>query len=220
MMTSSPLLPPRPMPESAATYAERVSLTNFINAYYQIRDCLAYAPATVLLVGVGAGIERSLLRDRFGLEVTTLDIDAGFQPDYVGSVHEMPMFAARQFDVAIVAHVLEHLDFRYFTPALAEIARVARHALLYLPFGGRHPQVRVTGVSARLDFRARCSLSPLQRIDGTQPVLCGGEHYWECGYRGFEVPRIRRLIEEYFQVDECYHNPEWSYSLNFRLTAR
>lgn len=219
-MHATPLLPPQPMPESAASYAERFSLTNFINAYYQVRDCLAYAPATVLLVGVGVGLERSLLRDRFGLEVTTLDIDAGFQPDYLGSVHEMPMFTPKQFDVAIAAHVLEHLDFRYFTPALAELARVAHHALLYLPYGGRHPELRLRGLSTHLDCWLRCSFAPGKRIDGTQPVLCGGEHYWECGYRGFEVSRLRHIIEQYFIVDECYQNPEWRYSLNFRLTAR
>ena len=76
------------------------------------------------------GLEPVLLRHRFHCDVCTLDIDADFGPDYVGSVHSMKMFSDQQFDVVIASHVLEHLPFSYFRDCLAELARVApRHRL-------------------------------------------------------------------------------------------
>lgn len=211
---------PRPMLEDAKVYATRYSLTNFINAYYQIRDCMQYQPCKILIVGVGVGLEPIILRDKFALQISTLDIDPSFNTDHVGSIHDLRMFQVQEFDVVIVSHVLEHLPFKYFEPSLKEIGRVSKHALLYLPFGGRHPELKFTGLIRFLNFTMRFTLPPLKRIDGTKPELCGGQHYWECGYRGFEVKKIRELISKHFIIDYMYHNQDWSFSLNFRLTSR
>jgi hypothetical protein len=90
------------MPVDAQEYAKAVSLTHYINACYAISDALAYHPKRILLIGVGVGLEPILLRHKFGLDVTTFDIDAGFHPDVVGSVHKMDMFPNKEFDVAVV----------------------------------------------------------------------------------------------------------------------
>ena len=128
---------PKPMPVSGQEYAGNFSFTNFVNLYYQVRDALCYSPRSVLIVGVGVGLEPSLLRSRFGMEVTTFDIDPVFGVDQVGSVHDMAMFSDGKFDLCIASHVLEHLPFEYFEIALQEIARVSSHALVYLPYGVR-----------------------------------------------------------------------------------
>lgn len=211
---------PKPMPVSGNEYAEKFSVTNFINLYYQVRDALLCSPHTVLVVGVGAGLEPAMLRNRFGLDVTTYDIDPEFGVDQVGSVHEMPMFADGQFDLCIVSHVLEHLPFSYFETALQEIARVSQHALIYLPYGVRFMEVKFVRAQRQKEYGFSFAVPRWRKIDGTKPELCGGAHYWEVGYRNFETVRIREIIEKYFIVDEMYHNRDWTYSLNFRLTSR
>ena len=112
------------MPEDADIYSNRYSLTNFINAYYQIRDCMSYQPNNVLLIGVGVGIESMLLKNKFNVILSTLDIDPGFTPDFVGSVHDLSQFKNNQFDVIIASHVLEHLAVPYLDRCLSELARV------------------------------------------------------------------------------------------------
>ena len=211
---------PKCMPHCADTYSNRYSLTNFINAYYQIKDCMSYQPDNVLLIGVGVGIESILLKYKFNINLYTLDIDPGFKPDFVGSVHELSQFKSNEFDVIIVSHVLEHLAFHYFERSIREISRVSRHALIYLPYGGRHAEIKFSGLTRLLNFRLRFSFPPIKRIDGLEPVLCGNEHYWECGYRGFGINKIKKIISKYLIIDKIYHNKDWSFSINFCLTSK
>jgi hypothetical protein len=215
----SSLPQPGPMPHDAEEYAHKYSLTHFINSYYQIRDCLSYAPKHVLVIGVGVGLEPILLRNKFGIEVITLDIDSGFKPDCVGSVHMMPMFSDLQFDVCIVSHVLEHLPFRYFEESLREIARIARHAVIFLPYGGRHLEWKFSYAQRFREYKLALTIPPLRKISGESLDLQQGEHYWECGYRNFDVKKITAIMARYFSIDACYHNPEWKYSINFNLSS-
>lgn len=213
---------PKPMPEDAGQYSNHVSITNFINAYYQVRDTLSYKPSRVLVVGIGVGLDVVILRERFGLHVETMDIDAGFGPDHVGSVHDMSLFGDQGFDVVIASHVLEHLPFRYFRQCLSELARVSRHSLIYLPYGGKHPEMRLTLSERRRDYRCVVNLPPFTKrnISGEQAELQSKAHYWECGYPKFGVRTITGIISDYFIVDKVYHNLDWKYSLNYLLTSR
>lgn len=201
-------------------YARSLSLTNFVNAYYQQRDVLQYHPSRVLIVGVGVGLEPMILRQKFGLEVTTLDIDARFAPDVVGSVHDMRAFADKQFDVVVASHVLEHLPFAYFDRVVDELARVAKHAVVYLPYGGRHLEWKFTWAQRVREYAAHLSLPPLARIAGDKPELQAGHHYWEVGYPGFSPAKLSRLFSRRFTIDRRYHNRDWTYSLNFLMTAK
>lgn len=210
---------PRPMPHNAEEYAQKYSITHFVNSYYQIRDCLRYSPEHVLVVGVGVGLEPILLREKFGIKVSTLDIDPGFKTDYVGSIHTMPMFLDRQFDVCIASHVLEHLPFRYFEESLQEIARVAKHAVIFLPYGGRHLEWKFSYAQRVREYKVTLNIPPLKKISGEALDLQNGEHYWECGYRKFGIKRITTIMARHFVVDTFYHNPDWKYSINFNLTS-
>lgn len=210
---------PRPMPCDAKEYSRNTSLGSYVNAYYQVRDTLRYQPNQILVIGVGVGLEPALLRHRFHCDVCTLDIDAGFEPDHVGSVHDMKMFTDEHFDVAVASHVLEHLPFSYFRDCLGELARVARHVIIYLPYGGRHLECKVI-LSQRFRYTFGFRLPPWRRIDGENAVLQQSQHYWECGYPGFSIRKISSIMSEYFQIDDIYHNPDWKYSMNFLLTSR
>lgn len=217
--TSAAVPQPHPMPVDAESYEKALSITTFINAYYQIRDILTYSPKKVLVIGVGVGLEPLILRSKFSIDVTTLDIDARFKPDDVGSVHDLRLYRDKQFDVVVASHVLEHLPFSYFDTCLDELARVGHHAIIYLPYAGRKLELRLVYAQRVRECSLRLTVPPLARISGNSPVLQAKQHYWECGYRGFSVAEISRRISRRFRIDERYRNRDWAYSVNFRLTA-
>jgi hypothetical protein len=112
------------------------------------------------------------------------------------------------------------LPFSYFRQSLAELARVAGHAVVYLPFGGRHLEWKFTYAQRYREYSIRLRLPPWKRVDGEHLDLQAALHYWECGYPGFSVKKISSIMAEYFHVDETYHNHDWKSSLNFLLTSR
>lgn len=212
---------PSVMPIDREAWARELHLSNFVNTYYQYRD-LQDLPGVrrVLIVGPGQGLDTAVLRWR-GYDVSTFDIDATFHPDVIGSIHDMHMFADKQFDVVIASHVVEHLPIAYLDRALAELARVASFALIYVPSTGRSVQLQLTpGVlglrwSWILDF-----YNWFRRPDPSRPVFCGGQHYWEVGRAGFSRRALARRFGRHFRVLKHYRNPDWLFSFNFVLQAR
>lgn len=192
----------------AANYRHRLGLTNFINAHYQIRDCLRFKPMKVLIIGVGTGIEKAIL-SQLGITVTTLDIDPELHPDVVGSAHDLSMFSKGEFDVVIASHVLEHLPFSLFERCLQQIATVGKHAIIYLPIACLTPEIAF-GVRPLFLTKLRLVLTFFWKT-----YRFNGEHYWEIGTKGYPVRRIIDMMKRYFQIVEHYHNPEWHYSYNF-----
>ena len=212
---------PAVMPVDRQAWGAQLNLSNFVNAYYQYRDLASLGEVrSVLVIGPGQGLGVEVLRWR-EYAVTTLDIDETFRPDHVGSVHEMTMFSEGQFDAVIASHVLEHLAVAYLDQALAEIARVGRYALIYLPVHGRHSQLRwipgIRGwdVSLMLDV-----FNYFEKPDGVTPKYMGNQHFWEVGMRGFRVRDLKRRMGEAFDVISAYRNRDWLPSYNFVLKSR
>ena len=179
---------PAVMPVDRQAWAEQLNLCNFVNAYYQYRDLASLGDCrSVLVIGPGQGLGVAVLRWR-KYAVTTLDIDETFRPDHVGSVHDMTMFSDGQFDAVIASHVLEHLAVSYLDRALAQIARVGRYALVYLPVHGRHgqlrwiPGIRGWDISLILDV-----FNYFEKPDGAAAKYMANQHFWEVGMRGFRV---------------------------------
>jgi hypothetical protein len=209
------------MPVDRAAWYSQINLCNFVNAYYQYRDLASLESVRrVLLVGPGQGLDPVVLRWR-GYEVTTLDIDDVFRPDVVGSVHDLSRFAVGGFDAVVASHVLEHMAVSYLDAALAEIARVARFAVVYLPVAGRHAQLRMIPGFHGLDWSWVGDLfNVFHRPDGMTPQYCQGQHFWEIGYRGYRKHDLVRRFERHFDVLSCYRNHDWLPSLNFVLRSR
>src|SRR5437773_2896392 len=88
---------PAPMPVDRERWFGELDLSNFINSYYEFRDLQSCGNCkTLLIVGPGQGLGTLVLKWR-GYQVTTLDIDETFKPDFIGSVHDLSMFVDGQF---------------------------------------------------------------------------------------------------------------------------
>src|SRR6266540_1385881 len=211
-----------PLPDREAWH-QQLNLSNFVNSYYQYRDVesLNTAGRRMLIIGPGQGLDTQVFKWR-GYDVVTLDIDERFSPDVVGSVHDLSMFESGRFDVAIASHVVEHVAEPYLDKALSEIARVADHALIYLPLAGRAFHLRlipgITALDASLLFYYR--FNPFERPDGTTPKYSEGQHFWEIGLRGWRRRDVRRRLSRHFEIVNEYRNRDWLGSYNFVLRSK
>jgi hypothetical protein len=208
------------MPLDRDAWVRQIGLCNFVNAFYQLRDMAQFPNAKrVLMIGPGQGLDPVVQRWR-GYDVTTFDLDSTFSPDILGSVHNMDMFEDGAFDVAIASHVLEHLPLDHLDGALAEIARVAEHALIYLPVNGLSVQFRISANYRDWDWSRIIDLRKWWRRPGLQDArFMAGAHYWEIGVRGCSKRQVQGRIAHHFQVRNVYRNQDWRPSMNFVLTS-
>lgn len=212
---------PDVLPVDREAWAEEIYLSNFVNAAYLYTDLKKLPTVKSLLeIGPGQGLLKPVLTWR-GYEVHTLDIDETFNPDYVGSVHDMTMFTDKQFDVVIASHVLEHFAVPYLDAALKEIARVGRYALIYLPIAGRHLHVRFMPGVKDIDVSLFINIfNYFHKPDGITPRYCEGQHFWETGMRGFRVRDLIKRVSPFFEVLSIYRNRDWRGSRNFILKSK
>lgn len=212
---------PAVMPGDREAWRVALNRSNFVNTFRQYDDIRSCGAArSILIVGPGQGLDTAVLR-WLGYEVTTIDIDDTFGPDVTGSVHDLSMFRDAQFDIVTASHVLEHLAVPYLDGALAELARVARYAIVYLPVHGRKIQLRLLPGFRDLDLSFTLDLfNYLHKPDGITPRYAQGHHFWEIGMRGFRVRDLLRRFAPYFDVQRHYRNADWAVSHNFVLRSR
>ncbi|HPF40517.1 MAG TPA: class I SAM-dependent methyltransferase [Phycisphaerae bacterium] len=163
-----------------------LNLPRMITYWYQakvVRDC---GGDRALEIGLGMGLTTWILR-RWGLDVSTLDVDPQLRPSIVGDLRRMP-FADNAYDTILIAEVLEHLPFDQFDAALAELRRVTRRSLvitLPCPLVGFNIGVNLPilePIFLSLGFRQMSK----PRFDG--------QHYWELDRIGYPKRRIREHI--------------------------
>ena len=212
---------PSVMPVDRDEWAQQLHLSNFVNAYYQFRDLQLCGKAKkILIIGPGQGFDTQVLKWR-GYEVTTFDIDETFHPDVIGSAHDLSMFEDGHFDVVIASHVLEHLPVPYLDQCLAELARVASYAIIYLPVTGRHFQGQLKMDFKGIDLSICLDIfNYFHKPDGVTARYCQGQHYWELGMRGFRVSDLKQKFGKMFDVMTAYRNRDWNPSFNFVLKAK
>jgi predicted SAM-dependent methyltransferase len=203
------------------SWSKQLHFSNFANAFAQYDDVTSLgAVSRILIIGPGQGLDCAIFRWR-DYEVVTFDVDDRLSPDVMGSVHDLSMFADKSFDVVIASHVLEHVPPSYLDTAIAELSRVAHHALIYLPLAGRTASLRLVPGLRGWDWTLAVRLfNPFRKPDPNHPVFCQGQHFWEIGRPGYSRRQIAQRLLRKFQIRKVYRNPDWLVSLNYVLSAR
>lgn len=216
-------LVPKPtvMPVDREQWGQQLHLCNFVNAYYQYEDIQSCGDVKkILIIGPGQGLDTHIFKWR-GFEVTTFDIDETFNPDVIGSAHDLSMFGDKSFDVIIASHVLEHLPVPYLDQCMAELARVGAYSIVYLPVAGRHFQFQikldVKGINLSFVFDL---FNYLHKPDGVTAKYCQGQHYWEMGMRGFTSGALEKRFSNHFSIVKSYRNKDWNPSYNWILESK
>jgi hypothetical protein len=212
---------PTPMPVDSYAWKNELNLSNFVNAFSQFRDISSIKNIkSILIIGPGQGLETEILRWKH-YKVTTLDIDAIFEPDIVASCHDLSIFQDGEFDLVIASHVVEHLPIRYLDQSLDEIARVGKFALIYVPIAGRKIHFRFKPGFLNIDYSIIIDLfSFWKRPNELKPEYCNGQHYWELGLYGFRKSQFTKRLTRQFEVIRAYRNVEWIPSYNFVLKSK
>jgi hypothetical protein len=160
----------------------------WLTYYWTIRNVCDRRPRVVLEVGVGSKVVSAYLRDK-GVDLTTLDIDPGLEPDHVGSVTAMP-FGDGAFDAIVCTEVLEHMPWQFTRRAIAELHRVTRRWVF----------VTVPHFTLSLALLVRLPVLHLHelrlRLPWPRPLQSFGQHFWECGRPGYPVSRLRRAFRK------------------------
>jgi ubiquinone/menaquinone biosynthesis C-methylase UbiE len=186
---------------------------------HQIDTVIEQTPSRVLEVGKGPGLVAAALRS-VGVQVTTLDMQAELEPDLVGSVMQIPA-PNDSFDVSLCCQVLEHLTFEQFIPALKELRRVTRNALvLSLPDQSPHFYVKLLlpkSIGFSWEFsRPRLRLPVLSALSQEGPGRFG--HFWEIGCKGTTLRRVRSaIISSNWEIVRTWRVPEKTWHRFFLL---
>lgn len=155
----------------------------------------------VLEVGPSYGLVTFYLR-KFGVKVKTLDKKPEYNPDFLGSVLEMP-FPDNSFDMILACEVLEHLPFEDFPGALKELYRVAKQTV-FLSL----PDERRTLLRFSLKIPFLKEIHFLLKIPTFKYHVFDG-HWWEIGKIGYSVSRIRQEIKKAgFYIEKDWAAPD------------
>lgn len=179
--------------------------------WYQISRIKGLNINTVLEIGVGNGIVAGTFK-KFGMAVTSLDIDPALQPDVVGSVTQMPL-SDETFDLVLAAEILEHIKWEDLAAALGEIYRVTKkYALITLPHSGY--TFAMTWKFPLVTWKYW--IWKLPHFWKTHRF--NGEHYWELGKKGYSVARIKKeFMRAGFTIVDAHRYPDDPAHFHFLL---
>lgn len=182
----------------------------FVSYWHQIDEVFKTSSFSILEVGVGNKFV-SLYLERFGREVTTVDILRGFNPSVNSSVLNLP-FKDNSFDVSLCCEVLEHLPFKNFKKSLLELKRVtASTTIISLP--DATPYISINVDSYIGIFKKILDMPIIQRKH-----VFDGQHHWEIGKKGYLLNKIRQVISESnFNICSTYRVAENPYHRFFIL---
>jgi SAM-dependent methyltransferase len=165
-------------------FSKYVHKKRWLSIWHQLDEVLSLEPQTVLELGPGPGLFKTLA-GHFGIRVETVDLDPELEPDYVASATDLPM-ENDSYDCVCAFQMLEHLPYDQSIKAFDEMARVAKdHVVISLPDAKTvWPYIIHIPKFGRIVFHV-----PRPRLK--KPVhLFNGEHYWEINKQGYSLQKI------------------------------
>lgn len=193
-----------------------VHKSRWASMWHQLDEALKWKPVRALEIGPGPGFFKSMC-GVVGIEVETVDLDPDLHPDHVCSVLELP-FEQDSYDVAFAFQMLEHLPYRDSMAALAEMARVARDAVVIsLPdAAGAYP------FSVFIPGRGPVPFFVSNPFSRRRKHVFDGEHYWEVNKAGYALKRVLRDLETHSggRIQRSFRVPEFPYHRFFVIALK
>ena len=177
-------------------FTRYVSKARWISFYHQVHEIITAEPDSVLEVGIGPGITKSILKNIGKFTYVSLDNNAELKPDHIGSILDMP-FQNKQYDVVGCFEVLEHLPYDNFEKALSELLRVAKKAVIIsLPNAERTINIHIPRICNHRIFKWPFTPERIHTFNGV--------HYWEINKKGYGfniiIEKIKCICKEYNYV--------------------
>jgi ubiquinone/menaquinone biosynthesis C-methylase UbiE len=182
--------------------------SRWMSYWYQSREIISRPEIrSVLDIGPGTDFLRSILAiHRPDITYHSLDLAADIKPDILGSVTKMPLPDA-SYDVVCAFQVLEHIEFKDFELAIAEMKRVSKQ-YLFISLPHASPSIRL---QVKIPMLPQVQIAV--RIPFPKKHVFNGEHYWEIGKKGYSSKKIRQILEsqltlldEYVPYENQYHH--------------
>lgn len=184
----------------------------WVSFWHQVDEVITTGAATCLEIGTGSGVVSDALR-RFGVAVTTVDIDPALGVDRVGDVRSLPA-ADGEFDTVLCSQVLEHLPWEDVPQAVAELRRVCRtHAIVSLPQSG-------TDLALDVAVPKLGRLARRERLPARKPWQFDGQHYWQVLSPGTGRREVRGVLGHGFEIEREYTVPEFTFHRFYVLAKR
>lgn len=179
----------------------------------QLAELYRLDPESALEIGMADGFMNEVTRRFTRHKLVSCDIDRSLRPNVAGSVLQLP-FGRDQFDFVMCCQVLEHIPFESFVPALSELRRVSRRAILISV-----PDVRMYfACRVRLPRAGWKTLAFSPERYQLGPYEYDGEHFWEIGFKGTRYKDVLAGIRSAgLGVIRTYRIPDLPYHCCFFL---
>ena len=181
------------------SFDKYVHQERWVSYWYQIKEVLDLGTdISVLDIGPGSSFMQNSI-STFAPNITykSVDIDTSLQPDFVGSVVNLPLEDA-SVDCVTAFQVLEHIQYSDVDTALSEIARVSKeYAIISLPHFG--PQMTF---GLKVPFVPKIEFA--FKLPWPKKLIFNGQHYWEIGRKGHPLRKIRKSIKQHFVIEREY----------------
>lgn len=175
---------PKQVNKSHYNFKEYVTKERWASIWHQLDELISISPKEVLEIGAGTGILKELA-SLFEIKIKTIDIDPELNPDYIGSVLDLP-FLNDTFELVCAFQVLEHLPYDDSLMAFREMVRVSnKYVIISLPDSRDVFQYlfHIPKVGVKKLLIPKISLSEKEHI-------FDGEHYWEIGKKNFKLNKV------------------------------
>ncbi|MDD3284442.1 MAG: methyltransferase domain-containing protein [Patescibacteria group bacterium] len=191
------------------------NISRWNSYFHQIDEILKLKQNNILEIGIGNSFLKNYFDNNFkNISFKTLDINPDLNPDYVSSVDNINL-DDNLFDIVCAFEVLEHLPFEKLEQCLKSLHRVSKkYCIISVPHWGRNfgfkiilPYFHEIKVHFKLPFLAK-------------KHIFNGEHYWEIGKKGFKLNKIKKIIDNYFDIKKDFVSFENPYHHFFILEKR